>query len=62
MDIGPVFYGFFGQRIADHGLYNAAEYIAYGAVMLFLLFFVIFPLLDRRGVKFNGKFALALLP
>ncbi len=62
MDPGSIFYEFFAQRIAERGLYGPAEYIVYGAIMLFLLFFVIFPLLDKRGVKFNTKFMLALLP
>ncbi len=62
MDLGSIFYEFFAQRIAERGLYGPVEYIVYGAIMLFLLFFIIFPLLDKRGVKFNTKFTLALLP
>lgn len=62
MDISAILYDFFGSRIANQGLYGPVEYIVYGAIMLALLFFIIFPLLDRRGVKFNEKFALALLP
>jgi len=62
MDISSIFFDFFGRRIAEHGLYNAAEYLVYGAIVIGLMFFVIFPLLDRRGVKFNSGFMLALLP
>ncbi len=62
MDSGSIFYEFFAQRIAERGLYGPVEYIVYGAIMLFLLFFVIFPLLNKRGVKFNTKFAFALIP
>jgi uncharacterized membrane protein len=62
MDISQVLFDFFGRRIAEHGLYNPVEYIAYGAIVIVLMFFVLFPLLDRRGVKFNSSFMLALLP
>jgi len=62
MDLSAILYDFFGSRIAGHGLYSPVEYLVYGAIMLALLFFIIFPLLDRRGVKFSEKFALALLP
>ena len=62
MDFSQILYDFFAKRIAEHGLYGPAEYLVYGAIMLFLAFFVIFPLLDRRGIKFNDRFFLALLP
>ena len=62
MGISQVLYDFFGKRIAEQGQYSPVEYIVYGAIMLALLFFIIFPLLDKRGVKFNAKFVLALLP
>jgi len=62
MDISQLLYDFFGKRIAEYGSYGIAEYIVYGAIMLALAFFVIFPALDKRNVKFNAKFMLALLP
>jgi uncharacterized membrane protein len=62
MDLSQAFYDFFARRIAERGLYGPMEYIVYGAIMLGLAFFVIFPILDRRGIKFNAKFMLALLP
>ena len=62
MDLNQILFDFFGKRIAERGLYNPVEYLVYGAIMLFLAFFVIFPVLDRRGIKFNAKFLLALLP
>lgn len=62
MDLNQVFFDFFGKRIADHGLYGPVEYIAYSAIMLVLMFFVIFPVLDRHGVRFDARFFLALLP
>jgi len=62
MDLSQLLFDFFGKRIAEHGLYGPAEYLAYGAILLVLAFFVIFPLLGKRGIKFNAKFMLALLP
>jgi len=62
MDLYQIFYDFFAKRIAEQGQYNPVEYIVYGAIMLFLAFFVIFPLLHKRGIKFDSKFLLALLP
>ena len=62
MDLNRVFFDFFGRRIAEHGLYGPVEYLVYSAVMLVLAFFVIFPILDKRGVKFDSGFFLALLP
>lgn len=62
MDILQFFYAVFGSRIAEHGQYTAVEYLVYGAILLALAFFVIFPILDKKGIKFNAKFLLALLP
>ena len=62
MGLSQTIFDFFGRRIAEHGLYNAAEYLAYGAIVIVLAFFVLFPLLNKRGVKFNSGFMLALLP
>jgi uncharacterized membrane protein len=62
MDIGQVLYDFFGKRIAEYGTYGIVEYIVYGAIMLALAFFAIFPALDKRGIRFNAKFMLSLLP
>ena len=42
--------------------YNPVNTLVYGGILLLLSFFVIFPLLDRRGIKFDFKFILALLP
>ncbi len=62
MDIAQILYDFFGKRIAEHGTYGIVEYAVYGAIMLAFAFFVIYPALDKRNVKFNAKFLLALLP
>ena len=62
MNLGEALFDFFGRRIAERGQYGPVEYIVYGAIMLSLLFFLLYPLLDRKGLKFNFRFALALLP
>ena len=62
MDLQAVLFDWFGRRIAESGTYGPVEYAVYGAIMLGLAFFVIYPVLDRRGIKFNAKFVLALLP
>ncbi|HLD59006.1 MAG TPA: DUF63 family protein [archaeon] len=67
MDISQVFYDLFGKRISDltNGLpsqYSPIEYIVYGVVFFAAAFFVVYPFLNKRGIKFNAKFALAALP
>jgi len=62
MDLLQFFYDVFGKRIAERGLYSPIEYIVYGTILLWLAFFVIFPILDKKGIKFNADFLLALLP
>ncbi|MCX8190274.1 MAG: DUF63 family protein [Candidatus Diapherotrites archaeon] len=42
--------------------YNIVNTFVYGAILLGLSFFVIFPLLDKRGIKFDLRFALSLIP
>ncbi len=62
MDLSQIFYDLFARRIAESGQYNIVEYLVYGAIMLLLAFFVIFPVLHKRGVKFDHRFMVALLP
>lgn len=61
-DIAGFINEFFSQRIAEHGMFNLVDTLTYGAIMLAVGFFVLYPVLDRRGVKFNLQFMLALLP
>jgi len=62
MDIAQFFYESFARRIVEQGQYGIVEYIVYGAIVLFLCFFLIYPVLNKRGIKFDYKFLLALLP
>lgn len=62
MDFTETLFDFFGKRIAEQGQYGLVEYLVYGAIMLAVLFLLLYPFLDRKGIKFNFKFLLALLP
>jgi uncharacterized membrane protein len=67
LDFGQILYDLFGKRIADltNGLpsqYSLIEYVVYGAVFLAIAFFVVYPFLNKRGIKFDAKFALSALP
>jgi uncharacterized membrane protein len=62
MDIGQFLYDAFGRRIVEHGQYGIIEYIVYGAILLALCFFVIYPILNKKGIKFNYTFFVSLLP
>lgn len=42
--------------------YNLVNTIVYGIILLVLAFFVIFPILHRKKIKFNYRFCLALIP
>lgn len=42
--------------------YNIPMTIVYGGILLLLAFHVIFPVLDKRGIRFNDDFNRALLP
>lgn len=42
--------------------YNIPMTIAYGAILLVLAFYVLFPILDKRNVRFDDKFNRALIP
>jgi len=42
--------------------YNAVNTVVYVSILLALAFFVVFPFLDRKGIRFDKRFAFALLP
>lgn len=53
---------FFCKPIIERAGYNLVNTLVYGAILFALAFFVIFPFLDRKGIKFDLKFMLALIP
>ena len=53
---------FFVDPIVNYSGYNFVNTLVYGAIMLALAFFVIYPQLSKRGVKFDINFMVSLLP
>ena len=62
MGFWETLFEFFGKRIAERGQYGPLEYLVYGGIMFAVAFFVVYPLLDRKDVKFDCKFMISLLP
>jgi len=58
------FHEFFIKPIIDPTVrgYNPVNTFAYGAILILTAFLLVFPLLDRRGIKFDLRFAYALFP
>jgi len=57
-------YEYFVRPVVDSSVqgYNAVNTAVYGTILIGLAFFVIFPLLDRKGIKFNYWFCASLIP
>lgn len=53
---------FFVSPIVNYSGYNLVNTLVYGAIMLALAFFVIYPQLTKREVRFDTKFMVSLLP
>ncbi|MBN1941436.1 MAG: DUF63 family protein [Candidatus Diapherotrites archaeon] len=62
MDLGELLYDFFARRIVEQGQYGFVEYLVYGAIFLAVAFFIVYPAVHKRGLKFDAKLALASLP
>lgn len=66
MDFTEIIYKFleteFINPIKYHEGYRPIMTLTYALILIGLSFFVIYPILHRRGVKFNLKFVLALIP
>jgi uncharacterized membrane protein len=55
---------FFIRPIIDPSVqgYNAVNTVVYAIILLIVSFFIVFPLLHRRGIIFDLRFAFALFP
>ena len=53
---------YFIQPIEQNAGYNIINTLVFAVVLLGLSFWVIYPQLSRRGVKFDPKFAMAVVP
>src|SRR3989344_2672953 len=49
------------RPILDYSGYNFINTLSYGAILLFVAFFVFLPVLRKQNIKFDHKFALAVL-
>ena len=52
---------FFCKPILEHTGYNFVNTLVYGAIMIFLAFWVIQPFFSKKGVKFDYDFSLRVL-
>ena len=57
-------YEYFVKPVIDSSVqgYNLVNTAVYGSILIGLAFFVIFPLLDRKGIKFDYWFCASLVP
>ena len=55
---------FFIKPIIDSSYrgYNIVNTAVYGTILLIVAFFVVYPLLHKKGIRFDFRFALALFP
>ncbi len=53
---------YFVSPIVNHTGYNPVNTLTYALIAVALLFFVIYPYLDKKKVKFNERFAFSVLP
>lgn len=60
--IGQFVQEVFINRLQTGGMYNFAETIIYALILIAIAFFVVYPFFDKRKIKFNIQFAIAVLP
>ncbi len=53
---------YFEKPALGYGGYNPVNTLVYAIILLAVSFKIVYPQLDKRGVKFNTKLMLALLP
>ncbi len=61
-DIMQAWQELFANPIEQHTGFNYVNTLIYIAILLVISFLIIYPQLNRRGIKFNTKFMLALFP
>lgn len=64
MDFEEIINTFFVKPVLNPELqgYNIVNTALYGGLLFIIAFLIVFPLLDRKGIKCNYKFMLALMP
>lgn len=53
---------FFCKPIETFAGYNPVNTLVYAAILIATAFFIVFPFFDRHGIKFDARFAFAVLP
>ncbi len=53
---------FFCKPIETFAGYNPVNTLVYAAILIAVAFFVVFPFFEKRGIKFDARFAFAVLP
>ncbi len=64
MQAEDIFTEYFLEPAMNPGIqgYNLVNTAVYGAILILLAFFVVYPFLDKKKVKFDYRFALAVIP
>jgi len=57
-----IWFEFFCKPVVEHAGYNLINTLVYVVILLIAAFYIVYPLLSKRGIKFDLKFMLALLP
>ena len=52
---------YFLDPILNYSGYNIVNTLVYGIILLLVAFYVVYPFFNRHGIKFDSKFALAVL-
>lgn len=60
--VSDFFYKYFVSPINNFEGYNPVNTIVYFAILFIASFYIIFPFLDKKEVKFNKKFVFSLMP
>lgn len=61
-DFAALLNEYFVAPIVNYSGYNPINTLVYAAILIGVAFFIIFPALDKRGIKFNARFMLCLMP
>ncbi|MBN2127264.1 MAG: DUF63 family protein, partial [Candidatus Diapherotrites archaeon] len=64
MDLNSILQDYFFNPILNPSIqgYNPVNTLVYGAILLLISFYVLFPLLKKNNIPLNFKFFLALIP
>ena len=52
---------YFLNPILDYSGYNIVNTLVYGIILLVVAFYVVYPYFNKKGIKFNSGFAVAVL-